>query len=337
MRRILFFLALATATHAGDDRKQSGEHDAHHWNSLIGRGVNLGNALEAPKEGVWGVQLEENYFTLIADAGFNSVRIPVRWSAHAAESAPYSIDKAFLARVDWAVNQALSRKLVAIINIHHYDEIFSSPEEHKARFLALWKQLAEHYRDFPETLYFEILNEPHDKLSNELWNPYAAETIEIIRKSNPSRAIIVGPGQWNNVSQLKNLKLPPKDKNLIATFHYYLPFKFTHQGASWVGGQSETWLGTKWTGSAEEKQAVIAHLDEALQWAKANDRPLFMGEFGAYSKADMASRARWTSFLRSEAEQRNISWAYWEFCAGFGVYDRNDKRWREELLGALLP
>jgi endoglucanase len=330
-------MALTAITHAGDNRKEASENDAHHWNSLIGRGVNLGNALEAPKEGVWGVQLEENYFALIADAGFNSVRIPVRWSAHAAESAPYSIDKAFLARVDWAVNQALSRKLVAIINIHHYDEIFSSPEEHKARFLALWKQLAEHYRDFPETLYFEILNEPHDKLSNELWNPYAAETIGVIRKSNPGRAIIVGPGQWNNVSQLKNLELPPKDKNLIATFHYYLPFKFTHQGANWVGGQSETWLGTKWTGSAEDKQAVIAHLDEAVQWAKANDRPLFMGEFGAYSKADMASRARWTSFLRTEAEKRNITWAYWEFCAGFGVYDRNDKHWREELLGALLP
>lgn len=337
MRLILFCLALATAAHAGDNRKETREYNAHHWNSLIGRGVNLGNALEAPKEGAWGVQLEENYFTLIADAGFNSVRIPVRWSAHAAESAPYSIDKAFLARADWAVNQALSRKLVAIVNIHHYDEIFTSPEEHKARFLALWKQLAEHYRDFPKTLYFEILNEPHDKLSNELWNQYAAETIELIRKSNPSRAIIVGPGQWNNVSQLKNLKLPPNDKNLIATFHYYLPFKFTHQGAGWVGGQSKAWLGTKWTGNAVEKQAVIAHLDEALQWAKANGRPLFMGEFGAYSKADMASRARWTSFLRTEAEKRNISWAYWEFCAGFGAYDRDSMQWRAELLDALLP
>jgi len=31
-----------------------------------------------------------------------------------------------------------------------------------------------------------------------------------------SRATIVGPGQWNNVSQLKNLKPPPNGKNLIA-------------------------------------------------------------------------------------------------------------------------
>jgi len=62
-----------------------------------------------------------------------------------------------------------------------------------------------------------------------------------------------------------------------------------------------------------------------------------MGEFGAYSKADMGSRVRWASFVRSEAEKRGISWAWWEFCAGFGVYDKDKKEWRTDLLASLIP
>jgi endoglucanase len=51
----------------------------------------------------------------------------------------------------------------------------------------------------------------------------------------------------------------------------------------------------------------------------------------------MDSRARWTAFLRAEAEQRDIAWAYWEFGAGFGVYDRANRVWNEPLLSALIP
>jgi endoglucanase len=32
-----------------------------------------------------------------------------------------------------------------------------------------------------------------------------------------------------------------------------------------------------------------------------------------------------------------MSWAYWEFGAGFGVYNPATRQWREELLGALIP
>lgn len=338
IRIVLACLVIASVACSVDKRQEgTQEKTAFYWNSLIARGVNLGNALEAPEEGRWGVRLKEEYFALIARAGFNSVRIPVRWSVHAAVTAPYTIDKAFLSRVDWAIKQALSCKLTVIVNIHHYEEIVHAPAEQKQRFLALWKQIAEHYRDYPNTLYFELLNEPCKELTNELWNEYANEAIRLIRKSNPTRGIIVGPTFWNDISELKNLKLPRDDKNLIATFHYYQPFKFTHQGASWVGQQSNAWLGTKWTGTDKERQDIISHLDQAVKWANENQLPLFMGEFGAYSKADMASRARWTAFVRAEVEKRGISWAYWEFCSGFGVYDSTQGKWNRELLNSLIP
>ncbi len=333
MKILLFVITLVTSLLTATAQ----ERDAHHWASLIGKGVNLCNALEAPKEGEWGVTLDAEYFKIIADAGFNSVRIPIRWSAHAAESAPYLIDEAFFDRVDWVIKEAISNGLVVIFNIQHYEGIFASPEKHKARFLALWKQISGHYKDFPDSVYFELLNEPHDELTNDLWNLYAAEAIAIIRRSNPTRAIVVGPGDWNNVAQIKNLKLPDEDRNLIATFHYYLPFHFTHQGASWVGEQSKAWLGKQWTGSSKEKQQMSAHFDAARKWARDNDRPLYLGEFGSYKKADTASRVRWMSFVRSEAEKRSIPWTYWGFCADFGLYDRETKAWRPQLLKALIP
>jgi endoglucanase len=298
--------------------------------------VNLGNALEAPSEGEWGVFLQAQYFRLIREAGFDLVRIPIRWSAHAEAQSPYAIEEAFFTRVDWAVEQALEQGLTTIINIHHYDELVRQPAAHRERFVALWRQLAARYRDYPDTLWFELLNEPHDRLGGATWNTYAERAIAVIRETNPTRTIVVGPGDWNSVSALSALKLPEDDRQLVVTFHYYAPFQFTHQGAEWVQG-SNPWLGATWQGSEAERRAVQRDLDEAARWAQANKRRLLLGEFGAYSKADMASRARWTAFVAREAEVRGIDWAYWEFCAGFGVYDAAAGTWREPLREALLP
>ena len=156
------------------------------------RGMNLGNALEAPSEGEWGVVLKKDYFRLIKEAGFDTVRIPIRWSGHAGERRPYAIDGCFWARVDWAIFNALAADLNAVINLHHYDEMIERPESQKDRFLSLWEQIAWHYRDLPDQVVFELLNEP-DELTSSVWNEYLNEAIRIIRVSNPGRKIIVAP------------------------------------------------------------------------------------------------------------------------------------------------
>jgi endoglucanase len=304
-------------------------------NNRIGRAVNLGNALEAPNEGEWGVTLQEEYFPLIKNAGFTAVRIPIRFSNHAAVEAPYTIDAAFLERVDWAVNNALDQGLVVIVDMHHYLEIFEKPLEHKERFLAMWKQIAEHYQDYSPDLYFELLNEPNGQLTTGLWGQFAAETVEMIRLTNPTRPIIVGPGEWNSAVQLQFFT-PPEDANLIITFHYYSPFQFTHQGAEWASG-SEAWMGTKWNGSDTQRLVMRSDFNRAAMWGKEHNRPIFLGEFGAYSKADMDSRALWTDSVARTAEELGITWSYWEFCSGFGVYDSAAGRWNEAILNALIP
>lgn len=299
------------------------------------RGINIGNALEAPNEGDWGVIIKDEYFRIIKEAGFDTVRIPIRWSNHAETTPPYKIDENFFKRVDWVVNKSLEQGLITIINIHHYNEIMEKPEEHKERFLALWKQISEHYKNYPDTLYFELLNEPNGKLTGDIWNEFIKEAVSIIRKTNPSRKIVIGPANWNSVYKLKELKIPEGDKNIIVTFHFYTPFEFTHQGAEWVSPSPP--VGKKWIGTEAEQKQITNELDIATRWAAEHNVSLFMGEFGAYSKADMASRVRWTYFVAREAEKRNISWAYWEFCSGFGVYDPIKNEWRKDLLNALIP
>jgi endoglucanase len=310
--------------------------DAFEMNQKLGKGVNLGNALEAPNEGEWGVTLQDDYFQLIADQGFDSVRIPVRWSSHASSNEPYSIDSSFFDRVDWAVTNALTRDLVTVINFHHYEEIFSDPQGQRERFLAMWQQVAAHYQDYPPELVFEILNEPHDKLNASQWNQLLVEALVVIRETNPERVVIIGPPGWNSVHELGKLDLPEDDRDIIVTFHYYEPFEFTHQGAEWAEG-SQAWLGKTWEGTDRQKREVTQAMDAAVAWGEKFNRPLYMGEFGAYSKADMDSRARWTAFVAQSASQRGFSWAYWEFCAGFGIYEPDLKIWMNPLVEALLP
>lgn len=340
---LLFTVAGAAFSGCTDDPvgpeltdNSDGIPDAYIQNKKLGRGINLGNALEAPREGDWGVILKDEYFRLIKQKGFNSVRIPVKWSAHSSALPPYLIDTAFFNRVDWAVNHALTEGLAVIINIHHYYELMDDPAANRSGFLALWKNIAEHYKNYSDNLFFELLNEPNNRLTLSLWNQYLNEAINTIRQTNPYRTILTGPADYNSIFSLNLLSLPQNDRNIIVSFHYYNPFIFTHQGAEWVSG-SQAWLGTKWLGSQQEMNNIAKDLDIALAWSKTYNRPINLGEFGAYGKADLESRVRWTGFVTRQAELRGFSWNYWEFCAGFGIYDPAQNKWNTPLLNSLIP
>jgi endoglucanase len=314
----------------------TGPLDPFEQNKKLGRGMNIGNSLEAPNEGEFGVTLKEEYFKVLKEKGFNSVRIPIKWSNHASLSAPYQINSDFFKRVDEIIDQALARGLSVVINIHHYDEMMDSPEGNKERFLTLWRQISEHYVNYSGDLFFEVLNEPNGNLTPEIWNVYLQEAIKAIREKNPYRTLIAGSPDWNSLGSLNRLVIPAEEKNTIVTVHYYDPFIFTHQGAEWVFG-SDLWLGTTWSGTQLEKQASANDFEKLSAWSKANNRPVYIGEFGAYSKADIESRAQWTYYISRQAEQRGFSWSYWEFCSGFGVYDQAKQQWNQLLLSALIP
>jgi endoglucanase len=306
-------------------------------NNLIGRGVNIGGALDTPqKEGEWGVTLQDEYFQVIKDAGFDSIRIPVRWNAHAANEPSYTIEPEFFKRIDWAITNCLSRHLTAVLTTHHYDELYADPDGQKDKFVAIWKQIAERYKNGPNTLVFDPLMEAQDKLDAGKWNSLLNETVATIRRSNPHRTVVICAAGLSCIENLHLLELPKEDHNLIVSIFYYAPQEFTQQGASWIQGYDH-WLGTKWTGSENEKQRIAKDFDIASDWAKQNHRPIYLNEFGTIEKADMASRARWTQSVAEAATRRGFSFSYWEFCSVFGLYDPQAKSWHKELLEALIP
>ncbi len=299
----------------------------------LGPGVNLGNMLEAPSEGEWGHKVKPEYLKTIATAGFQHVRLPVRWSAYAAQSAPYTIQPAFFDRIDQILTQAYETGLKVVLNVHHYDEFYPNPKAHHERLIALWQQIATHYQHHSNSLYFEVLNEPTDKVDPHVWDTVFNDCLVTIRHTNLTRPVIVGPINWNNVHAVPLLQLPP-DNLLIVTFHYYEPFAFTHQGAEWQSPPPP--LGVVWSGSDQDLQKLESDFAKAVDWAKTHQRPLYLGEFGAYHKADLDSRVKWTKAIRDIAAKHQMAWCYWEFCAGFGVYDSSNNQWIEPLRQALL-
>jgi endoglucanase len=330
--------------------------------------MNLGNALDAPREGEWGVVLDASDFVAIRQAGFDHVRLPVRFNAHAAATAPFTVDADFFARVDWAVDQALGNGLAVIVDFHHYLELMKAPDEHRARFLAIWKQIADRYAGRPASVAFEILNEPNDQLTADKWNDMLAEALRIVRASNPTRTIVVEGAHWASANNLGHtLKIPADDPNLVGSFHMYQPMLFTHQGAQWMSEEYQTlgvvfpgpppvplspapaaashdWV-KRWFQRYDELPAaqnpsgpstIADELEIASVFADKTHLPIYMGEFGCSDHADPKSRAAWVREARTQAERRGFGWAYWDDGGSFKAYDRGTRRWLPYMKAALV-
>ena len=309
----------------------------------LGRGVNLGNILEAPVEGLWGLRLSDSLFDAARASGATTIRLPVRWSSYATATRPYLINPAMLARVDYAIDAAQSRGMRIVINMHHYRQLDGDaldPQETGVdpsivdeRFVAMWAQIAAHFRSRPETVLFELYNEPHGELTAERWNLLLKRALAVVRAVDTTRYIVVGPVQWNSAWKLDALSLPAADQRLIVTIHNYDPFDFTSQGAEWAGMANSP---TMTCCSPAQLHALSDQIRAADTWRVAAARPIWVGEFGSYSKGPYASRVVWTRAVRDSMEAHNMSWAYWEFAAGFGFYDPKTATIRTELRDALF-
>jgi endoglucanase len=285
--------------------------------------------------------------------GFDHVRVPVGWQHYVGPAPDYPLSPEIFSRVDFAVTNTLANKMAVMINIHHFDELDRDPAGAAAEFLAIWRQVAEHYQHYPRQLAFELDNEPHQNATTALMNPIYARAIAEIRQTNPRRTIFVEPGGWGGIGELKNLVLPP-DNNVIVSVHCYEPFHFTHQGASWVTDNQQTgvvfpgpppqplvpdarlhlkpweldWIKKYNTLPTEQNPssplAFTGKLHYIHEWSDFYGRPVHLGEFGAYTKADEQSRVNFYSAFRQAAEKENIGWCIWDWNAGFHYWDEQN-------------
>ena len=302
-------------------------------NRKLGRGVNI-IGYDAIWDSFEQARLKEHYFELIKEAGFNNVRINMHPFRHM-DTTTFEIREHWWKVLDWAVDNALANDLMVILDMHEFHAMAEDPEGRKTMWLVFWEQIAERYKLRSDKVLFELLNEPFGNLNNELWNKYLAEGLTEVRKSNPDRTVIIGPTHYNQINQLDSLILPEEDRNIIVTIHYYTPMDFTHQGAPWA--DRADLRDVPWLGTVEEKQVLMNDFAKAQAWSEKHNRPLFLGEFGVYDKADMESRTRYLSFLIETIENLEWSWAYWQFDSDFIVYDIDNERWIEPVLNALMP
>ncbi len=338
--------------------------DATQQIKLITRGMNVGNFLDAtPQENSWNNDtLHTWYFEAIKEAGFDHVRIPVRWNVHTASDAPdFTIDPTFFARVDWAIGHTLSRNMAAMLDIHHYDEYYADPAAEHDKFIALWKQIADHYKNYPKNLFFEILNEPQQKVTADIWNADMAEAVAEIRATNPYRTLVIGGINYNTISELYNnhVNFPVGDKNIIATYHYYNPACFALvqswdcQGHGWDLPYPSTgtveMTNVKWPVlfpqdaqgdagvdqmAANNEAAIDTEFSKVSAWSKTTGIPIYVGEFGADSSRDMQSRAAYVGYVAEVAEKYGFGWAHWSFIYTFAAWNGN-VGWSPEIIDAL--
>lgn len=249
------------------------------------------------------------HFGNIAGAGFESVRFAL--PAFQYMNANDNLDPRWVRWLDARVSAALDAGLVVIIDEHDSQFCSQAVLVCQRRLDAYWRQIAPHFANASPRLLFEILNEPHGKMTNTIWNRQIANSLKIIRATNPERTIVVGPGQWNGIRALNDLELPQSDRNIIVSLHYYDPFEFTHQSAFWIP-QTKDIANKRW-GNDTDHAALFADFATIAQWSADHRRPINIGEFGAYMKAPLADRSAWLKAVVHASQRHGFSMNFWPF------------------------
>lgn len=278
-------------------------------------------------------RFKARHFKIIKDGGFDTVRINLYGFRHMNEK--LELSSTWFKTLDGLVNEAVKQQLNVVLDEHDYERCHENTARCRQLVLAFWMQVAAHYKWAPEKVMFEILNEPNRAMDAE-WNKLLAEALALIRETNPTRNVIIGPAFWNNIAWLPKLELPASDRHIIVTVHYYEPHNFTHQGASWGDPEWRKLSGIRW-GSAADLAKLEKDFDAAQAWAKKHDRPILLGEFGAYDKAPQEDRIQYTAAVARAAEKRGWAFTYWQFDSNFIVYDIDADRWNESIYRALVP
>ena len=288
---------------------------------------------------------------LIHEMGFDSVRLGVEPSLIVRHGQLNPANPEAVAHLDRSIDRALANHLAVMLCVFPNDDYKRNlaTERGVDDFVLLWRVLAAHFsKTDPDKVFFELMNEP------EVQDPYRwmgvqARVVEAIRGVDTDHTIIATAANYSSLPDLLQLE-PLRDANVIYNFHFYEPYQFTHQGASW--GSSE-WVffkdipypATPDTLAAQMKnvpsdparynlflygiggwgrQSISARIAFAAAWARERKVPLICNEFGAYrDTADPASRARWIGDVRSALEENHIGWAMWDYRGNFGVVERS--------------
>jgi endoglucanase len=326
------------------------------------RGVNLTNWFQS--DNARKIQLRKytkKDFMDIKSLGCDVIRLPINLHGMTSGTPGYTIDPLFISFLDSAVNWAEELNLYLLIDNHSFDPVANTSPDIGQILTKVWPQLAEHYKDRSNFIIYEVLNEPHG-ITNQLWGSIQQQVIDAIRSKDTKHTIIVGPSGYNSYNDLAQMPVYT-DQNLIYTFHFYDPFLFTHQGASWstpsmvpLSGvpfpyaQAEmpvcppslvgTWIQSSLIsynldGTVAKVKSLI---DIAVNFKNSRNVNIFCGEFGVYiPNSDTADRAFWYQTVKDYLELKSIPWTIWDYQGGFGLFKKgSSERFGSDLNISLL-
>jgi endoglucanase len=309
------------------------------------RGVNLTGWFQA--NSVRQIQFNRysrKDFENIKSLGCDVIRLPINLHFMTAGAPSYTIDPLFYDFLDQVVTWAEELQLFLILDNHTFDPLVNTDPNIGIVLEIVWLQMAQHYKDRSQYILYEILNEPHG-ITDQLWNNIQLGVINKIRTVDVRHTLVVGPASWNSYNNLANL---PRynDNNLIYTFHFYDPFLFTHQGATWLDPSMEslagvpfpyqadsmpplpsplinTWVGDLYRNyAADGTVAKVKQLiDIAVRFRTERNVPIYCGEFGVYMpKCHDNQRVFWYEVVRKYLEEKQIDWTSWDYHGGLGLF-----------------
>ena len=329
-------------TNLGGWISQYGEYDQDHFDSFISE-----------------ADIEQ-----IASWGMDHIRLPVDYPVLAdEESGEYS--EIGFEYIDDCLAWCNTHDLNLIIDLHKApgysfntldeNQLFDDPAL-QDRFVDLWATLTDRYDDIGDRLMFELVNEIVEPTS-ERWNALAHRTIDAIRERDPDRYIVYGGNNYNAVDELENIELVDDDDRIVYTFHFYKPFLFTHQFASWsevtrVYDTEVEYPGEypelaafleehpeyadgyeRFIGETIDAEHVESQLQPAVDFMNETGRPIYCGEYGAITQAPLESRINWYRDVIDILKSHEIGRACWSYKSmSFGLIDKDGEIASQEII-----
>lgn len=350
--------------------------------SAMGAGWNLGNQLESvsngvPNETAWGNPIiTENLIKAVKNAGFTSIRIPVSYMGYIGSGSSYTVNASWLNRVQKVVDLCINNGLYAIINMHGdgYTTLdggwlycgSSDQTTIKAKYKAVWKQIATKFKNYDQHLVFESMNEEFDGTYGtpsstayaniNAYNQIFVDTVRQTGGNNAKRWLLI-PGWNTNISYTAGnygFSLPTdnyKDSSIttpriMISVHYYDPWDFCGEESSNV---------TQWGDTASNSSKTSSWGDESYmksQFASMYNKfvragyPVVIGEYGsidkaAYDASSTAQRAEFAKKVCTYAKKYGMVPVLWDNgdinTYGFAVINRNTcKVTQQKIIDAIL-
>ncbi|MDO4620367.1 MAG: cellulase family glycosylhydrolase [Lachnospiraceae bacterium] len=311
--------------------------------------------------------IQKEDIAYIATLGFDHVRVPVDYNVLEDEEGNIlETGFEYLMRCrEWCEEYGLHM----LIDLHEcygysFDPLkknmdrrkFFYDEELQERFLKLWTNIAERFKDYQDMVAFEPLNEVVLVEVTEAWNQLVKKYIARIRTITPDVYIVIGGVDYNNVLSVKLLD-PPADDKIVYNFHCYEPMIFTHQGAYWMEEfpsdyritypqpvevyQAETTrilhatTGTLFLDEVKEMGPDYFNIiiRDAVTAAEKYDVPLYCGEYGVIDLADNPSKINWLRDIHTAFNRYGIGRSLWNYKEkDFGLVDESFKEVKEDFI-----